>query len=74
MQYKLNRDWMRINTQVGASIGAICENCGYTYDPHLNVNYMQLCYNSHNGIKLALIGSSDALPEQVELVSTHAKC
>ena len=67
---------MRINTQVGASIGAICANCGYTYDPLLNVNYMQLCYNSDNGIKLSLIGSSDhdAHPEQVELVSTHAKC
>ena len=37
---------------------------------------MQLCNNSHNGIKLALIGSrdSDASPEQVELVSAHAKC
>ena len=37
---------------------------------------MQLCYNSDNGIKLALTGSSDhgGLPEQVELVSAHAKC
>ena len=37
---------------------------------------MQLCYNSHNCINLALIESSDsdALPEQVELVSAHAKC
>ena len=36
---------------------------------------MQLCNNGHDGIKLALIGSSDsdALPEQVELVSAHAK-
>ena len=67
---------MKINTQVGASIGAICGNCGYPHDPLLNLNYMQLCYNSDNGINLALIGSSDrdALPEQVELVSTHAKC
>ena len=37
---------------------------------------MQLCHISHNGIKFALIGSSDndALPEQVELVSALAKC
>ena len=36
----------------------------------------ELCYNSHNGIKLAPIGSSDndALSEQVKLVSVHAKC
>ena len=38
---------------------------------------MQLCYNSHNGIKLALIhvgsSESDAIPEQVELVSANLK-
>ena len=36
---------------------------------------MQLCYNSHNCINLALIESSDsdALPERVELVSAYAK-
>ena len=45
-------------------------------DPLLKLNYIQLCNNSYNGIKLALIGSSDndALPEQVELVSALAKC
>ena len=66
-------------SQVGASIGAICRNHGFTggmCNPLLKLNYIQLCYNSHNGINLALIGSSDsdALSEQVELVSAHAKC
>lgn len=36
----------------------------------------KITYNSHNGIKLAPIGSKKggALSEQAELVSTHAKC
>ena len=55
----------RIN--VSAMLGGMC-------DPLLKQNYMQPCYNNHNGIQLAFIGSSDrdALPEQEELVSAHA--
>ena len=64
---------MVMMSQVGTSnhqiTGGVC-------DPLLKLNYMELCNNSYNGIKLALIGSSDsdALPEQVELVSALAKC
>ena len=64
---------MVMMSQVGTSNHQIT---GSVSDPLLKLNYMQLCNNSYNGIKLALIGSSDsdALPELVELVSTHAKC
>ena len=72
VQYKLKGNWMVIVSQVGTSnhvTGGMC-------DPLLKLNYIQLCNNSYNGIKLALIGSSDSdvLPEQVELVSALAKC
>ena len=61
---------LRINhwcTHLAAMLGGMC-------DPLLKLNYMQVCYNNHNGIKLALIGSSDrdASPEREELVSAHA--
>ena len=79
VQYKLKGNWMMIMSQVGASIGAICRNhqfIGGICNPLQKLNYMQLCYSSHNGIKLALIGSSanDELPELVELVSAPAEC
>ena len=64
---------MVIMSQVGTSNHQIT---GGMCDPLLKLNYIQLCNNSYNSIKLVLIGSSDsdALPEQVELVSALAKC
>ena len=64
---------MVIMSQVGTSNH---QNTGGMCDPLLKLNYIQLCNNSYNGIKLALIGSSDSdvLPEQVDRVSALAKC